>query len=195
MRDETLLHLARFGYYCRPEHPFRLSSGEFSTEYLDCRAALSRPYVLDQVGELVLQALNVKVRAFGGLTMGADPIALAASLKSWDEQWHDDDIWWFSIRKEIKGHGVDDTIVGAPLVGGDAVCIVDDVATTGGSTIRAIRSCRARSLRVAQVIILVDRQQGGLAAIQNELGDTAKASAVFTLAEVRQVWRVMNPEP
>lgn len=195
VRELVVIELARFGFYYCPDQPFRLASGESSPEYLDCRAALARPRVLKSVALLFLGALTASVRAVGGLTMGADPIAVAISLTSVS------DYWWFSVRKSPKGHGIEmgDSIVGPPLFGGDFVCVVDDVVTTGGSTIQAIRACSARGIRVAQVIALVDRQQGGLAAIQNELdtlaGNTAKASALITLDEVRAAWHVLNPEP
>jgi orotate phosphoribosyltransferase len=205
MRDEVVLELARFGYYYRPDQPFRLSSGQSSPEYLDCRAALARPRVLEAAGQLVLDALIHPVRSIGGLTMGADPLAVAASMRSFYTHWQlPRHLWWFSVRKEPKGHGpaggeaLMSRFVGA-LTPGDDVAIVDDVATTGASTISAIRACRAAYLRVRQAIVLVDRQQGGLAAIQSELdtlaGNTAKVSALITLDEVRAAWRVLNPEP
>lgn len=202
MREEVVLELARYGYYYRPEVPFVLASGQSSPEYMDCRAALARPHVLEAAAQLVLDELKHPVRAVGGLTMGADPLAVAVSLKSTGDQSRR--VWWFSIRKEAKSHGLTrDRPLMCRFVGAlwpmDHVAVVDDVATTGASAISAIQACRGVGIRVRQAIVLVDRQQGGLEAIQAELdtekGNEAKASALFTLEEVRAAWRLLYPEP
>jgi orotate phosphoribosyltransferase len=194
IRDEFIIELARFGYWWRPERPFRLASGGESPEYVDCRAALARPHVLNAVAELVLEAMAVQVRAVGGLTMGADPIAVATSLKSRERA--GDPIWWFSVRKEPKGHGIGDQIVGA-LWPGDHVTVVEDVITTGASTILAIRACRENKIVVKQVISLLARTQEGLDAVQAELdkveNNVASVRCLVTMDELRAAWRQLNP--
>jgi len=191
-----LRRLAEHAYSWRPEAPFTLASGERSPHYVDCRAALSRPHVLKEVGDLFWGRIHQGVDAVGGLTLGADPIAMAPSLASF--------VWpsrgcvrWFSVRKEPKPHGAGGRIVGA-LEPGQQVAIVDDVATTGGSTIQAIRACRDFGCYVKQAIVLVDRQSGGLEAIQKELdavphaGGRADATAVCTLDQVIAEWQALT---
>lgn len=182
----TLLPLfAKHAYQYRPENPFVLSSGATSPEYLDCRQALSEPVVLGQLGPVLGPLVDLKVRAVGGLTMGADPIAVALSLYS---LYTERPVRWFSVRKEPKSHGRGRLIEGA-VHEGDSVCVLEDVVTSGDSTIKAIRACRATGLEVSQVLALVDRQQGGLENIQRELGSDISVSALFTLDDLRAAAR------
>ena len=165
MRETTRLlqALSKLAYQQRPD-PFTLSSGAQSNEYLDCRAALSDPETLRLVASLVLGKIHRHVAALGGLTMGADPIAIATSLMSLDDRdVNDPKLGWFSVRKEPKKHGTRQLIEGS-VVTGAKVAVVDDVATTGSSTIKAIQACQEQGLEVVQGVLLVDR--GGVAAIR-----------------------------
>lgn len=184
-RATLLDELAGFAYQYRPEQPFQLASGAFSDEYLDCRKALSRPRALAAVGDLVLRQLNTSIKAIGGLTMGADPIAHAVCFASY---WYNSTypVNWFSIRKEAKDHGKGKQIEGN-VEPGTTVCIVDDVCTTGGSTIKAIEAARAFGLIVSQVIVLVDRQQdAGIENIRTAVGSTdIPVKALFTKDEIK----------
>lgn len=166
--------LAEQAYQYR-EIPFTLSAGGQSHEYLDCRVALSNPGTLTIAARCLLAKLNSNVVAVGGLTMGADPLAIALSLNSSPAK----PIKWFSVRKEPKGHGTSRLIEGS-VQPGDCVAVLDDVATSGASTIRAIRACREFGLEVVQAIILVDR--GGLDNIRSE---GLMVDAVCQLADIR----------
>jgi orotate phosphoribosyltransferase len=121
------------------------------------------------VGRLVLaevRSLVPEVQAVGGLTMGADPIASAVSLTSFLA---DRPIPAFYVRKEPKGHGTRQWIEGRKgIPGGARVCVLEDVVTTGGSTIKAIERCREEGLDVRGVVALVDREEGGKAAVEAE---------------------------
>src|SRR5205807_987126 len=102
--------------------------------------------------------------AVGGMTMGADPIASAISLTSWLER---APLPAFYVRKEPKGHGTGQWIEGRKgFAAGATVCLVEDVVTTGASTLKALDRCRAEGLRVAGVVALIDREEGGRAAVE-----------------------------
>jgi orotate phosphoribosyltransferase len=194
-----LTEFVHSAYDFRPEAPFTLSSGESSPHYIDCRAALAWPHLLSSVSEFIWGGLRHDIDAVGGLTSGADPIAIALSLRSYRMGAFGNDyapVRWFSVRKEPKGHGAGGQIVGS-LELGHLVLIVDDVATTGASAIKAIRAVREFGCSVGGVFVLVDRQASGLEAIQRELDLVTpapgvvrpKASALFTLDEITSEWQ------
>jgi orotate phosphoribosyltransferase len=158
-KNNLVTKLART-YEYRAE-PFTLSSGETSHEYLDCRSALSDPKVLTNAAGTILEVLDPSVEAVGGLTFGADPLAVGTSLMSGicEKKY----VRWFSVRKEAKAHGTGRRIEGF-LRQRAKVAILEDVSTTGASAISAIRASYAAGMEVVQVITLVNR--GG---VQREL--------------------------
>jgi orotate phosphoribosyltransferase len=179
--DELAIH----AYQYRPEKPFVLVSGATSDEYLDCKLALSQPTAMSVLGKVILRELPTDVVAIGGLTMGSDPIAMSTSQASAGTE---QPVRWFSVRKDQKEHGQKKRIEGS-IKPGDRVAIVDDVVTSGMSTIAAIQACREFGLSVAIAIVLVDRQQSsGLENIQRELGDGAQVKAIFTKNEIKERW-------
>lgn len=153
----SLIELIRqLSYQYNPEPVFKLSSGAASRFYFNMKKTTHSPKGLYLVGKLFYEKImteGLKARALGGLTMGADPIASAVARYSYDMQ---DYIEGFVIRKEAKGHGMGLQIEGN-VKEGDRVIIVDDVVTTGGSTIKAIEIAQAHKLLIEAVIILVDR--------------------------------------
>ena len=184
-RRTLLESLARDAYEHRPEG-FLLASGKTSTEYLDCRAALSHGEVLPALGRTVASVVVPRATAVGGLTMGADPIAISTALVSGR-------LRWFSVRKEPKKHGTKKTIEG-DVRKGAAVVVVDDVVTSGGSTIEAIQKCRAAQLDVVQVVVLVDREEGdGMRRVRAEAGHGVPVMALFTKSEVAAASRTITP--
>jgi orotate phosphoribosyltransferase len=179
--DELVLHAYQFS----PEKPFLLVSGQYSEEYLDCKLALSQPRAMAVLGKVFLAQLHTSVVAIGGLTMGSDPIAMSASQASFGT---DRPLRWFTVRKEAKGHGQKKLVEGS-VQPGEAVAVVDDVCTTGGSTVKAIEAAREFGLRVAEVIVLVDREQSdGIANIQRAAGPEVPVSAVFKKSDVKKRW-------
>jgi orotate phosphoribosyltransferase len=183
MNRETLLALLVEHSYQYKVGGFRLVSGAVSDEYLDCRRALGLPLALAAVGKLCLDALRPDIASIGGLTMGADPIAIATALQSAGTE---HPVSWFSVRKEAKGHGQKRLIEGQAA---SPVAVVDDVVTSGGSTLEAIRRCREAGLAVAQVLVLVDREeQEGMEKIRAEVGEGVPVTALFTKRELREAW-------
>jgi orotate phosphoribosyltransferase len=146
-----------------------LASGKPSNFYIDCKQAVLTAEGHHLVGTLVCELLAQtapEVRAVGGLTMGADPIASATATVSWSLG---QPIDAFYVRKEPKGHGTQKWLEGDKrVVPGTPVAIVEDVCTTGGSALKAIERARLHGLDVRRVIALVDREEGGREAIEKE---------------------------
>lgn len=168
---------------------FTLASGAKSDYYIDCRIT-----TLDAEGgrlsglvfaELIRQHAP-HAQAVGGLTMGADPlVSNTASASAWWHLLHPDapTVQGFLVRKAMKTHGTGRQIEGFVREGAQVV-VVDDVCTTGGSTILAIEAVRAAGMQVAAVLCLVDREGGGRAAIEAVIG-SAPFMSVFTASDVR----------
>lgn len=189
-RTELLDLLAKHAYQYRPEDPFTLASGARSDEYLDCKLALSQPAAMVALGKAFLSQLQRRIVAIGGLTMGSDPIAMSTCMAS---DCTDQLVRWFTVRKEPKVHGQMKLIEG-DVASGEDVAVVDDVVTSGNSTIKAIEACRDAGLNVVQVVVLVDRQQSnGMRTIQEFVGPNVHVSAVFTKAEIQKRWQERNP--
>ena len=139
---------------------FTLTSGMKSDHYFDCKRCTLNPeglYLAAQVIYDTIQETGIGVKAVGGPTIGADPIVAAVSLVSRERG---APIPAFICRKEPKGHGTEKWIEGN-LDAGTPVVIVEDVVTTGGSTLKAIRAAEHHDLKVVCVIALVDRESGG----------------------------------
>ena len=145
---------------------FTLASGKKSNYYIDCRLT-----TLDSAGACLVGAAmrdlvltesttrGVPVSGIGGLTLGADPIAVATAMIS-HQAGDDPPLRPFVVRKEPKGHGGGKQIEGG-FAKGDQVVALDDVITTGGSTLQAIEAMEREGGKVAFVAVLVDRQEGG----------------------------------
>jgi orotate phosphoribosyltransferase len=145
---------------------FTLASGAKSKYYFDCRLTTMDPKGASLVGQLMHglirqeeAARKVRLDAVGGLTMGADPVALAVAMRSFLA--HDvRPLPAFSVRKTPKAHGQARRIEGN-FKSGDTVVVVDDVVTRGESTLAAIEAVEQEGGTVAFVAVLVDRQEGG----------------------------------
>jgi len=167
-----------FALHAYQSHPdgIELSSGETAAEYVDCRRALGNPDVLAWAVRDVRFALLDGTHAVGGPALGAVPIAVAVALHTFRR--------WFCVRGSAKDHGTREMVEGL-LHPGDRVCLVDDVLTTGRGLLRAAHHCRERGAQVVQVIVLVDREQGGLQAVRKELGSDVPILALCTMSEIR----------
>jgi orotate phosphoribosyltransferase len=138
---------------------FKLASGRMSHYYVDGRKITlsSEGAVLVAAGVLHEIGARGGVKAIGGLTMGADPIVGATlALAAVGGQ---NDLLGFLVRKESKTHGTGNLVEG-PLIPGSTVAIVDDVATTGGSSLQAVSAVEALGCKVAVVIAVLDRLEG-----------------------------------
>ena len=138
--------------------PFTLASGKKSNYYFNCKPTTLDPEGMNLIGTLLFNMLkDSEITAAGGLTLGADPIANALSVISYQKG---KPIKSFIVRKDVKDHGTKSSIEGN-IRPGEKVVIIDDVITTGGSTIIAIEHAREAGLIVDRVIALIDREEGG----------------------------------
>lgn len=146
---------------------FVLASGQRSSYYIDCRLTTMSAegmVLIGQAGLAAIRASEWSPTAVGGLTMGADPVAYAIAAASYGSTAPVDA---FSVRKDAKQHGTRRRIEGN-FHRGDRVVVIEDVITSGGSALQAIEAIREAGGKVAGVLAVVDREQGGRARIEAE---------------------------
>lgn len=168
---------------------FKLSSGGKSDYYVDCRTTTLDAKGSKLTGQVFLDEIRArgwKPRAIGGLTMGADPIVVAVSVVSGD-------IDGFLVRKAEKEHGTGQRIEGYREKGARVV-IVDDVCTTGASTIQAIEAAREFGFNVVGVMCLVEREEAGGRPNVEKTAAPAPFISVFTASDVRKEHVLQNDE-
>lgn len=158
--DHLRTHALRVG------GPFTLRSGTVTDWYLDARQTTFDGAGARLVGRVVAARLVADVVAVGGMTQGADPIALATVLVATEEG---RPLRAFSVRKEAKGHGVGGRLVG-PVGRGDRAAVVEDTTTTGGALVETIEVLHAAGVEVRQAIALVDRSGSAVARRLADLG-------------------------
>ena len=165
------------------EPVYKLVSGRMSNYYFNCKAITLYPEGMYLIGNIIYdQIKDLDVKGIGGLTLGADPIADAVAYTSYLKK---NPIEAFIVRKAAKSHGTMQWIEGN-VAAGDSVVIVDDVITTGKSTIEAITRAKEAGLEIVKVIALIDRQEGGREAIR-ELGYNVEA--IVTREEVMERYK------
>lgn len=169
---------------------FKLSSGGTSDYYIDCRTTTLHAEGGRLTGEAILDLLkanNIEAEAVGGLTMGADPIVSnVATASAWRSKSHPEAplLHGFLVRKVEKAHGTGRRIEGFCREGAHVV-IVDDVCTTGASTINAIEATREANMIVAAVVCIVEREEAnGRPAVEAAAGG-APFLRLFSAVEVR----------
>ena len=136
-----------------------LTSGATAQYYVDAKRAILLPEGFRALGELVAEEARARdASAVGGMTMGADPVACAALAASVD-------VKAFFVRKERKEHGLQRWVEGPLLEPGERCLVVEDVVTTGGSTVQAIEAVREAGYEVCGVVAILDRLAGGAEAI------------------------------
>jgi orotate phosphoribosyltransferase len=153
-----------------------LTSGARAQYYVDAKRAILRPAGFAALAELLAaQVAEWQATAIGGMTMGADAVACAALAGGARAK-------AFFVRKEAKAHGLQRRIEGPPLDAGDRCAVVEDVVTTGGSTLAAIEALHDAGLQICGVISVLDRLAGGGAAIERAAG--APYVALTTIDDV-----------
>jgi orotate phosphoribosyltransferase len=153
-----------------------LTSGATAQYYVDAKRAILRPAGFAALSRLLAsQVADWAGTAVGGMTMGADAVACAALAGGAQAR-------GFFVRKEAKAHGLQRRIEGPPLQPEDRCVVVEDVVTTGGSTLAAIRALQEEGLEICGVISVLDRLAGGGGAIEREAG--APYMALTTIDDV-----------
>lgn len=163
-RGALVKHLKQ--HALRTDGPFTLRSGAVSDWYLDARQTTFDGKGARLVGEAVLSVLDREVEAVGGMTMGADPIAVATAMTAASQG---RDLKAFSIRKEEKDHGTGGRLVG-PVDPTMPVAVLEDTTTTGSAAVEAARYLLENGFQIVQAIALVDRSGGKARANFDELG-------------------------
>jgi len=161
---------------------FKLSSGRESDFYIDGKQTTLSAEGAYLCGKLIFQLIKnhpEKIGAVGGMTLGADPLVTAASLVSFLEK---SPIPAFIVRKESKKHGTEAFLEGQKnMAPGCAVTLLEDVVTTGGTLLKVIDRVAAQGFKVAQIITVVDRQEGGAETLAEK---GYKLEAIFTREEL-----------
>ena len=168
---------------------FKLSSGASSDYYVDCRTTTLEAQGARLTGQVFLEEIRAqgwKPQAIGGLTMGADPIVTAVSVTSGE-------LDGFLVRKADKQHGTGQRIEGFREKGARVV-IVDDVCTTGGSTIQAIETTRDFGFEIIGVMCLVERQEARGRTSVEKAAAPARFVAIFNADDVRREHALQNDE-
>jgi len=168
---------------------FQLSSGGTSDYYIDCRATTLDAKGARLTGEVFWEEIRRrgwKAQAIGGLTLGADPIVVAASVVSGE-------LHGFLVRKAEKQHGTGQRIEGFREKGARVV-IVDDVCTTGASTVQAIEAAREFGFNIVGVMCLVEREEAKGRANVEKAAAPVPFVAVFSANEVRKEYLVQTDD-
>jgi orotate phosphoribosyltransferase len=170
-RRARLLELLRTRAFA--EREVTLSSGAKSNFYIDCKQVSLDAEGACLIGELfeaVIEEVAPRAVAVGGLTLGADPLATAASIAAWRAGRRRSA---FLVRKEPKGHGTNQWVESPQLPASAEVVVVEDVVTTGAATLKAVERARGAGLVVVHALAIVDRLEGGREAVTREVPLTA----------------------
>lgn len=160
MRQDLLLRLASQAYR---HGRFTLASGRSSDHYVNCKPVSLSGVGLALLGALMLEHVEGEATAVAGLTLGADPLVSAVALRA---ALDGRELAALIVRKEAKGHGTGAWLEGPLPKPGSLVTVLEDVVTTGGSSLKAVRQLQEAGYRVERVVTIVDRQEGGATAME-----------------------------
>ncbi|MDD5558442.1 orotate phosphoribosyltransferase [Candidatus Methylomirabilis sp.] len=186
-RDQLLRLLVQHSFQYSAEPVFTLASGRKSRYYINCKQTTFMSEAMPLLGRLFFERIKAmkqsdgeQIAAVGGLTLGADPIAYAIAYHS---ALQGTPIQAFSVRKEPKGHGAQKWVEGFERLG-TRVVIIEDVVTTGASTLKAIDGALHAGFQIVKVLALVDRQEGGREELQK---NGYELEAIYTTEDLMRV--------
>ena len=177
MKEELLELLKKYAY---KKGEFTLSSGRKTDHYINCKPVTLTGRGLTLSSVILLSAIEEDSKAVGGLTLGADPLVSGIAVISALERATMDAL---IVRKEPKGHGTGAWIEGPELPEGTKVTVIEDVITTGGSAIQAVKRLRDAGYKVDRVVSIVDRQENGEADSAMKLAELELVS-LFSLEDI-----------
>lgn len=160
---------------------FTLASGRTSEHYVNCKPVSLSGKGLALLGALMLEQVEPTAVAVAGLTLGADPLVSAVALQA---ALAGRDLDALIVRKEAKGHGTGAWLEGPLPEAGSRITVLEDVVTTGGSSLKAVRQLREAGYTVERVVTIVDRQEGGQEAMT---AAGLELCSLFLLEEVAAV--------
>ncbi|MDR4509298.1 MAG: orotate phosphoribosyltransferase [Candidatus Brocadiaceae bacterium] len=185
--EDLLKILVEQSFKYSDAEPFKLASGKTSNYYINCKSTTLDSRAMCLIGRVFYHKIkDLGVKAVGGVPLGADPIVAATAFVSAQDG---NPLQAFIVRKEQKQYGLMKTIEGN-VDEGDKVVIIDDVITTGGSTLEAIDKSRAFGLDVVKAIVLVDRQEGGRENIEKK---GVPLEAIYTRDDLIRCHRKKHP--
>lgn len=180
MLDRLIAMIAERAFQMSDTPSFKLASGKLSNYYVNCRLVTIDPEGMHLIGNLIYERIRESgIEAIGGPVLGAIPIVDAVSMAAFQKGTY---LKPFYVREQAKDHGIGKKIEGN-IQKGERAVVVDDVITTGASTIRAIESARSEGLQVVRVITLVDREEGGREEIRRHVEDV---ESLVTMSELIQ---------
>ena len=184
MKNRLMEIILEKSFQYTEEPSFKLVSGGVSNFYFNCKPTMLDPEGKELIGRLIYEKIReLEVAGIGGLELGSVPISSAVSLIS---QLDRQPIKEFIVRKEKKDHGIPATVEGE-FAAGEKVVVVDDVITTGGSTIKAIEAVKKLGLQVTKVVVLVDREEmNGRQNIEKHCPDV---EALIERSEVMELYK------
>ena len=141
---------------------FTLASGRSSHHYVNCKPVSLSGTGLALLGALMLEQVEAEARAVAGLTLGADPLVSAVAMMA---ALVGRELNALIVRKEAKGHGTGAWLEGPLPEPGSTITVLEDVVTTGGSSLKAVQQLREAGYTVTRVVTIVDRQEGGVEAM------------------------------
>jgi orotate phosphoribosyltransferase len=141
---------------------FTLASGRTSPHYVNCKPVSLSGEGLALLGALLLEQVEATAAAVAGLTLGADPLVSAVAMRA---ALDGRTLEALIVRKQAKGHGTGAWLEGPLPAAGRTITVLEDVVTTGGSSLQAVQQLREAGYRVNRVVAIVDRQEGGLEAM------------------------------
>ena len=156
---------------------FTLASGKKSSHYLNCKPISLNGDGLNLISDLFLDLMDSRSKAVAGMTLGADPLVSGLIVKAASKGLYLDGL---IIRKEIKNYGTKAGIEGPSLEKGTLVTVLEDVVTTAGSVIKAIKKLRENNYIIEEVLSIVDRKEGGCEALEYE---NVKLKSLFTIKD------------
>jgi orotate phosphoribosyltransferase len=157
MKQELIKILKRDSYR---NGDFTLSSGKKTEHYINCKPVILNAAGLKLVSHSMLEYIDQNSVAVAGLTLGADPLVCGVALASLEHPWCPTQDALI-VRKEAKGHGTNAWVEGPLPEAGSEITVLEDVVTTGGSSLKAAEKLRDMGYNVNRIISIVDREEGG----------------------------------
>ena len=180
-REQLLNRLATLAYR---RGDFTLASGRKSEHYVNCKPVSLSGSGLALISRAMLTHVEADALAVAGLTLGADPLVSGVAMAAADRGRELDAL---IVRKEAKGHGTGAWLEGPLPAPGARITVLEDVVTTGGSSLKAVRQLRDAGYKVERVVTIVDREEGGDAAMTAENLELISLCLLYTSPSPRDV--------
>ena len=177
LKDEKAKLLSLLKERAYKKGDFTLASGKKSSHYMNCKPVSLNGYGLKLISQLFLEIMDSDSRAVAGLTLGADPLVSGVIVTAANKGLMLDAL---IIRKEIKEYGTKSGLEGPDLEINSPVTVLEDVVTTAGSSLKAIKKLRQNNFLVKEVLTIVDREEGGK---ENLMDNNINLKSLFSIRD------------